>query len=72
MRYTESVAKKGVILVMSRVDHDAQKAVTRSTLAFSAAVNSAAASGAVEPSAASPAKPATPTKDLRSSDFTTK
>src|SRR4029453_16747378 len=46
---------------------DAQKAVTRSTLAFSAAVNSAAASSVVEPNAAAiPATPAALTKDRRS------
>src|SRR5687768_4812920 len=67
IRYTESVARNGVILVISRVDHAAQKAVTRSTFAFSAAVNSAAAIGTMAPNAANPATPAAPTTDRRSS-----
>src|SRR5262245_21937097 len=54
---------------MSRVDHEAQNAVTRSRFAFSAVVNSAADKGSVEPSAASPVRPAAPMNERRSSSL---
>src|SRR6188474_2361506 len=66
IRYTESLARYGVIFAMSRVDHEAQKAVTRSTFAFSAVDSSAPAAGIAEASAAMLARPAAFTNERRS------